>query len=265
MSQITLSCPYCSRPELKGQTGLSVHLARNQHCKEAQEKMALIRFQASNRPASRNVLLYALTHFVHIDYSINPGSFTVPDHDRFREALWLAMNMCQTLKDLDQTMRHLIPWISTKILVSVQAIILVVKSSLHVSVNLAVLAPAPLPAENQTEPRLAFSDPEDEEYILRSDPAAAATFGDRMETRWHKYKTQMCFDARNPFAPWKSIHEFQLVEWLILAKLSRRSIDDFLQLPIVSYATSIPLNLLTHNLHVDMHPFPLFYYSTKDV
>jgi len=44
----------------------------------------------------------------------------------------------------------------------------------------------------------------------------------------------MGFDTSNPFAPWKSLHEFQLVEWLILSKLSQGIINTFLKLPIVS-------------------------------
>jgi hypothetical protein len=54
-----------------------------------------------------------------------------------------------------------------------------------------------------------------------------------VENRWHEYRAQMCFDSRNPFAPWKSMEEFQLVEWLVCSKLSQGTIDLFLQLPIV--------------------------------
>jgi hypothetical protein len=76
--------------------------------------------------------------------------------------------------------------------------------------------------------------PINETYFERSDPDAAATFGDRVKNRWDEYKKQMHFNSTNPFAPWKSLEEFQLVEWLVLSKISQGSIDLFLQLPIVS-------------------------------
>ncbi len=71
-------------------------------------------------------------------------------------------------------------------------------------------------------------------YLERSDHDAAATFGSQVENRWQEYRARMHFDSKNPFAPWKSIEEFQLVEWLISSKLSQGAIDLFLQLPIVS-------------------------------
>ena len=40
--------------------------------------------------------------------------------------------------------------------------------------------------------------------------------------------------STNLFAPWNSLEEFQLVEWLVLSKISQGAIDLFLQLPIVS-------------------------------
>jgi hypothetical protein len=76
--------------------------------------------------------------------------------------------------------------------------------------------------------------PLDNDYVIRSNPNAAATFGDPVESRWSEYRTRMGFDSSNPFAPWKSLEEFQLVEWLIFSKLSQGSINRFLQLPIVS-------------------------------
>jgi len=71
-------------------------------------------------------------------------------------------------------------------------------------------------------------------YFEWSDPASASTFGDRVENRWDEYKKRIRFNSANPFAPWKSLEEFQLVEWLVLSKISQGAIDLFLQLPIVS-------------------------------
>lgn len=90
-----------------------------------------------------------------------------------------------------------------------------------------------MPVDNMPrDPEQPFN-PQGDAFFERSDPNAAATFGDRVENRWHEYKSQMQFDSNNPFAPWKSLDEFQLVEWLVFSKISQGNIDLFLQLPIV--------------------------------
>ena len=83
------------------------------------------------------------------------------------------------------------------------------------------------------DPEESRFNPSNKDYFERSDHDAAATFGNRVENRWFEYRMRMDFDSENPFAPWKSIEEFQLVEWLVSSKLSQGAINLFLQLPIV--------------------------------
>jgi hypothetical protein len=107
----------------------------------------------------------------------------------------------------------------------------------HANTHTKVIEPTtlhvaePIPSEDRDESQV---NPLDNNYVIRSNPNSAATFGNPVKTRWFEYRTQMGFDSSNPFAPWKSLEEFQLVEWLIFSKLSQGSINRFLQLPIVS-------------------------------
>ena len=86
---------------------------------------------------------------------------------------------------------------------------------------------------NPFPPEESHFNPLNKDYFERSDHDVAATFGNRVENRWFEYRMRMDFDSENPFAPWKSIEEFQLVEWLVSSKLSQGAINLFLQLPIV--------------------------------
>lgn len=42
----SLSCPYCSRPGLRGQAGVNVHIGKSPACQAAQEKV--LRSRAAN-------------------------------------------------------------------------------------------------------------------------------------------------------------------------------------------------------------------------
>ena len=72
-TQATLTCPYCSHSKLKGQTGLSVHIAKSQPCKEAQEKMALVQLHVPTESATSVLVLHDCLVSYISDCFINPG------------------------------------------------------------------------------------------------------------------------------------------------------------------------------------------------
>src|SRR5260370_29651576 len=78
-TQTTLTCPYCSCSKLKGQTGLSVHIAKSQPCKEAQEKMALVQLHVPTESATSVLVLHDCLVSYISDCFINPGQLTVLD------------------------------------------------------------------------------------------------------------------------------------------------------------------------------------------
>ena len=65
---------------------------------------------------------------------------------------------------------------------------------------------------------------------VRRDPEAAYTFG-FCRTLWERMRAAE--DPNDPFFPFHSAEEFEIVQYLATAKLSQASIDQFLQLSFV--------------------------------
>jgi hypothetical protein len=70
-------------------------------------------------------------------------------------------------------------------------------------------------------------------------PDIAYTFG-KWETQWSAIQDLQ--ESPNPFHPWTSHGEFELVNWLSTSKLSQGAIDCFLRLSVVNKA------LLRHHM-----------------
>jgi len=61
-------------------------------------------------------------------------------------------------------------------------------------------------------------------------------------TRWEQMRSNE--DPANPFAPWNSKEEYELVEWLATSGLSQAAIDRFLNLNWVSYLTDVLMSMV---------------------
>lgn len=64
---------------------------------------------------------------------------------------------------------------------------------------------------------------------------AAKTYGDRQQTQWEQIEAAE--DPNQPYHPWNSLEEYELVDWLATSKLSQAAIDKFLALTSVTVSS----------------------------
>src|SRR5260370_8281581 len=107
-TQATLTCPYCSHSKLKGQTGLSVHIAKSQPCKEAQEKMALVQLCVPAESATSVLVLHDCLVSYISDCFINPGQL---DSSGFPLDQDMGRNSSRLYSDKPQFSHTPTPWV----------------------------------------------------------------------------------------------------------------------------------------------------------
>jgi hypothetical protein len=178
------SCPHCGRGPFVSERGLTGHISKMRHCREARGHLAAANANGEHRPS--------------------PAGLAEQESDRMDE-------------DEDHPGHH-----PTNLFASDDmAADLDEPPNVNNSSNSGDAGPEPLNPQQNTS------------YIIKKISGAAKIFDDsepsiQPETQWDRLKSLE--NPRQPFHPWASLDEFEVVDWLSSSGLSQAKIDDFLNL-----------------------------------
>lgn len=193
------TCYWCKKP-LRTLKGLHSHISQSPQCRQNQQTSALAGI--ANASGSNATVVPATPH---------SGSSPSPERD---EAAIINRENSEPIDNVDDRM-----------LDSRTSTILPL---LTPNLNLQPGSSESEGGHNAPPPLNPMSSKTDHFWVRQLDREDAPKIYGMTSTRWEEMRADE--DPANPFAPWQSKEEYELVQWLAAAGISQAAIDEFLRM-----------------------------------